>query len=292
MSYRIITDTSANLPESLAAEYGLTVIPFKYYIDGKEHTCLNTAAFNGKEYYDLIRNGKKITTSQINPQDFIDVFEPILRSEEDVLFVSMSSGISGSYNSSCVAAEELKAMYPEREIITIDTMGASLGEGLAAIKAAEYKSQGFGITETAQYIRGLCRRMYQVFTVDDLMHLKRTGRLSGTAAFVGTMLQIKPLLKGNEKGQIVNFDKRRGRRNAIKAMAEKYDILAVTPEEQVIGIAHADCPEDAEYLTELLSKNRPPKKILNVCYEPVTGSHVGPAALALFFEGSDDVRWK
>lgn len=292
MSFKIFTDTSANLPTSLVEKDAIGVIPFPYYVKGEEMRCTDTASFDGKAFYDMMRDGEKVTTSQITPQHYIDAFTPILEEGEDVLFVSMSSGISGSYNSSEVACETLRKQFPERKVITVDTLGASLGEGIPALWADACRKKGMDIEETAEYLRRRCKKVCQIFVVDDLIYLKRTGRLSGAAMVVGKVLGIKPLLTGNEKGQIVNFGKCRGKRNALIALAEKYDELVFEPEKQIVGIAHADCEEDAKFLATLIRRNKPPKKLVSVMYEPVTGSHVGPGTVALFFEGDEDVRLK
>lgn len=291
-TFAIFTDTSANLPTQLLAKHHIHVLPFQYIIDGNAHTCMDTDAFDGASFYGAIRAGTQVTTSQITPQLYIDGMSPALESGMDVLFVGMSSGISGSFRSAELAAEELRAMFPRRSIRLVDTLAASLGEGIPVLRAASYRAEGKSLAETADLLLADCKRICQVFTVDDLMHLRRGGRLSGVTAIVGTVLHIKPLLKGNEQGQIVTFGKVRGRKSSIEALAKRYEALVEHPETQIIGIAHADCPEDAAYLCELLRQNRPPKEILLVDYEPVTGSHVGPGALALFFMGGEDVRSK
>ena len=292
MSFRILTDTSANLPTPMLDENDIGVIPFYYYVDGVEHTCLDTESFDGKSYYDHIRKRGRVTTSQINPQVYADFMETYLKKGEDVLYISMSSGISGSFNSACIGAEMLREKYPERDIRLVDTLGASLGEGIPVLKAVEWKNQGLVLPEVERRLNHLCKCMYQIFSVDDLMHLKRTGRLSNAAAIVGMVLQIKPLLKGNEKGQIVCIAKERGRKKAIQALAKRYADFVVDPSRQIVGIAHADCQADADYLAQLLREAAPPREILTVMYEPVTGSHVGPDTLALFFAGDEDVRSK
>ncbi len=292
MAFVIITDTPANIDTQVAKENNIMVIPFSYYIDGKEYTCSDTDTFNAKEYYDSIRNGMKVTTSQINPQQYVDYMEPILKEGNDILFIGLSSGISGSYESACIAKAQLRGEYPERSIQFIDSLGAGLGEGLLALRAAKCRDNGMDLDETKARIVKFRNRMYQVFIVDDLMHLRRTGRLSNSSAMIGTVLNIKPLLKGNEKGQIVAFGKVRGRRQAIKALAEKYATLVNNPQAQLVGISHADCEEDALQLKELLERKCAPKEIMIVKHEPVTGSHIGPGSLALFFEGDDEVRGK
>ena len=290
MSFRIVTDTSANLPTELLEQYEIPVLPFNYSIDGKEANCLDTRAFDGKAFYDAIRDGAKVTTSQISPQHYEDMFRPMLEKGEKVLFVGMSSGISGSFHCAQIAREDLLEDFPDTQIELVDTLGASLGEGLLVLRAAELRDSGMPLSEAAALLREQRERICQIFTVDDLMHLRRGGRLSNVKAVVGTMLRIKPILKGNEQGQIVAFAKCRGRRKAIEALAERYADWVRNAQEQTVGIAHADCPEDAEYLISLLNKKHPPKSILNVCYEPVTGSHVGPGTLALFFEACEGVR--
>lgn len=290
MSYTIVTDTSSNLPTRIVRESGLEVVPFMYYIDGKENVCLDTESFNGDVFYDMIRDGARVTTSQITPQQYLDCFEPILKAGNDVIFVSMSSGISGSCASANIAADMLREKYPERKIKIIDTRAASLGEGLVALMAARLREAGDGIEKAAEQLNAMSQRICQIFTVDDLMHLRRGGRLSNLSAIVGTVLHIKPLLKGNNEGKIVAIAKVRGRKRSIEAIAEKYDKLVREPQRQIVGIAQAGCREDADYLAQLLMRNNPPKEILKVEYEPVTGSHVGPGALALFFEGDEQVR--
>ena len=292
MSFTIVTDTSANLPTPLLNRHGIAAIPFTYIVNGREMNCLDTEAFNGSAYYGAMRNGINVSTSQINPQAYIDCIEPLLAAGEDVLFVGMSSGISGSYQSAQLAMSQLKESYPDRQFRLVDTLGASLGEGILVIKAVEYRAAGLSLDECSRRLLRLRRNMCQIFMVDDLMFLKKTGRLSGTAALVGTVLQIKPLLKGNEKGQIVTFAKARGRRKAIETLAKRYDELVENASDQIVGIAHADCERDADLLATMLMKNHPPKEIMTVMYEPVTGSHVGPGTLALFFLGGEDVRSK
>ncbi|MDD3920671.1 MAG: DegV family protein, partial [Eubacteriales bacterium] len=243
MSYSIVTDTSANLPNELLVQQGVSVVPFSYYVEGEECTCEDTAAFDGAGYYNAIRTGTRVTTSQINPQRYIDCLRPLLEAGQDILYVGMSSGISGSYASAELAAQELQPAFPARSIRLVDTYSASLGEGLLVIKAAACRAQGMELNEVAALLLSLRGRMCQVFTVDDLMHLRRSGRISNITAVAGTVLKIKPLLKGDELGRIVNFGKVIGRRRAVEALAARYEALVELPEAQTGGIAHAGCPE-------------------------------------------------
>ena len=181
----------------------------------------------------------------------------------------------------------LERDFPERSFYMLDTMAASLGEGIAVLKAIEYRAQGMSISENYQALTALCRRICQVFTVEDLRHLQRTGRISNAAAIIGTVLRIQPILKGNERGQIVSVGKVRGGRNAIRALADKYNELVRDPQDQIVGIAHADNEDGARYLLGRLHEKGLTGHDLTVCYEPVTGAHVGPGAVALFFFGRD-----
>lgn len=288
--FRIVTDTSSNLPTAYLQAGNITVIPFTFHTESGEQSCMDTASFDAKAFYTAMRNGEKVTTSQIPPQRFVDNIRPMLENGEDVLFVSMSSGISGSYASSKIAANQLAEEFPERKMLTVDTYSASLAEGIVVMRAVECRKEGLSIDETYQILRALRHRIAQIFTVGDLRYLKRTGRLSNLEAAVGTVLQIKPLLKGDPQGKIVCFAKVRGRQRAIEEMAKRYEELVVSPETQTVCISHADCEADAQILASMLRRSKPPKDILIVDYEPVTGSHVGPGALALFFVSDDNVR--
>ena len=221
MSFIILTDTSANLPSPLLKEHDISVIPYHYFIGEKKYSCLDTEGFDGQKFYKAMRMGADIKTSAINFQSYIDFFGKFLEQGRDILFISMSSGISSSFSCAEVAKKELAEKYPDREILLVDTIGASLGEGIFALKAAEYRDAGFSIQKTHQRLEKEKKRMYQVFTVDDLMYLRKTGRLTGSAAVIGNMLQVKPILKGNENGEIVNFSKVIGRKKAIDMLAQQ-----------------------------------------------------------------------
>lgn len=292
MSFAIYTDTSANIPTPLAAERQLGVVPLSYILNGENQESLDTEAFDYAAYYDQMRAGAKITTSQVNPQKYMDYMEPALKQGLDILFVGMSSGVSGSFSSAVSAREQLLEMYPERNIRLVDSLGASLGEGLLVLKGADCRDSGMSLDETADYLDQVRNNVYQIFTVDDLMHLRRGGRLAGAVALIGTLLNIKPLLKGDENGKIVNFGKVRGRKAVISQLAQRYENLAVNPEQQLVGISHCGCPEDAQALADLICAKHAPRQIMIVNHEPVTGSYLGPGALALYFDGAENVRLK
>ena len=290
MSYAIMTDTSANLPTPLLRAKGLRVVPFTYTVFGRDYQCLDTERFEAEGFYNAMRRGVEVQTSLVRPAQFEDAFRAVLEAGEDLLFVGMSSGISDSHQCAVLAAETMREAFPDRRIRLVDSLAASLGEGLLVLEALRLRDEGRSLDAAADELELLRKRICQVFTVDDLMFLRKGGRLSNAAAVVGTVLQIKPLLRGDEGGRIVSFAKVRGRKRSIEALAEQYEALADAPETQTVGIAHAGCPQDAAALRHLLLRARPPKRILTVDYEPVTGSHVGPGALALFFRGGEGAR--
>lgn len=292
MSFSIITDTSANLQSNHIKDNDITIIPFSYYMDGAEAICLEAEGFDSANFYQQMRNNVRVTTSQINPQRYLEHMEPLLKEGKDILFVGMSSGISGAYSSSLIAATQLREEYPDRKIYTIDSLGASLGEGLVVFKAIECRAKGMTIEETYEYLNKFRHNICQIFTVDDLKYLQMGGRISNATAFTANLLNIKPLLKGNENGQIVTFGKTRGRKRTIEAILKKYEELSAHHDDMVVGISNADCIEDAKYLADMVNKINPPKEIIIVDHEPVTGSYLGPGALALFFEGTEGSRLK
>lgn len=283
MSFAILTDTSANLPSALMEEQQIQAVPFYYIEDGQEKTCRNIDAFDDEAYYRALKEGKRVTTSMINEDGYVSAMEPLLQAGQDVLAVCMSSGISGACASAQAAARTLSQRYPQRQIQVVDTLGASLGEGLIALEGARLRAQGKTLSQTAQALEAMVGQMRQVFTVDDLMFLQRGGRISRLSAVLGSVLHVKPLLIGDGAGKIVVASKCRGRKAAIRAMAEELKAHIVNARDQVIGIAHAFCREEANALASLIRESCGEVRILLVKYEPVTGAHVGPGALALFY---------
>lgn len=288
--FAIFTDTSANLPTPWLQQHGVQAVPLSYVIGGKEYFCTDTEAFDGDTFFQELREATEVSTSQVPPQRYIDCFTPALERGEDILFVGMSSGISGSFNAAVMAAQMLRSDFPERQIRLIDTLAASLGEGIFVMDAVALRDAGKSLDETAELLDCAQQSMYQVVVLDDLKFLHRTGRVSGKAAVVGTVLNIKPLLKGNSEGQLVVCGKARGKKHALRELAERYALLCENAGEQTVGIAYTDCPEDAEALAGMIRKSHRPKELLVVQYEPVTGSHVGPGTVALFFKGANGVR--
>ena len=281
---QLFTDTSANLPVEIIDEYGIEVVPFSYTIDGVEY--IPEREFDGKAFYAAMRAGGEVKTSMVNAGTFIERFKAALDAGKDVLYIGMSGGISGTANAALMAKQELDEEYPDRKIIVIDTLAASLGEGLFVIKAAEQLKDGVALDKIEEDIRAQVPSMCQSFTVDDLKYLKKTGRVSGAAAIIGNVLSIHPILIGDYEGKIVVKSKVRGMKRTLDALAERYAELALSKTE-TIGIAHADNEEGKAYLVQRLRDKGLTGKCLSVCYEPVTGSHVGPGTVALFFFGTD-----
>lgn len=281
---QLFTDTSANLPVEIIDEYGIEVVPFSYTIDGVEY--IPEREFDGKAFYAAMRAGSEVKTSMVNTGTFIERFKTALDAGKDVLYIGMSGGISGTANAALMAKQELDEEYPDRKIVVIDTLAASLGEGLFVIKAAEQLKDGVALNKIEENIRAQVPSMCQSFTVDDLKYLKNTGRVSGAAAIIGNVLSIHPILIGDYEGKIVVKAKVRGMKRTLDALAERYAELALSKTE-TIGIAHADNEEGKAYLVQRLRDKGLTGKCLSVCYEPVTGSHVGPGTVALFFFGTD-----
>ena len=284
MAFRIWTDTSANLPAPLCEKLGIGVVPFHFiHNGGPEQCCLDTEDFPYETYYADLKSGGTATTSMINSEAFREVFEREAAAGNDVLYIGMSSGISGAYGASVLAAREVEEKHPDRRIESFDTKGASLGEGLLVLAAQKFQRAGEDLQKVLRELDRLRTHMMQVFTVDDLMYLKRGGRISRMKAVIASVLNIKPILRGDEEGRIVVTDKTVGRKASIRALAD--DLIENIDEADAcgVGIAQAGCKADMESLIKRIRAKFPDLPILTVPYEPVTGSHVGPGALALFY---------
>lgn len=281
---RLFTDTSANLSPKTLKKHNIDIVHF-YYTVNDEHMEYETLdGFDGKAFYDAMRSGAEIKTSMVNIVDFMKVFEEPLKNGDDVLYIGMSSGISGTINSAQIAASELRDSYPDRAIVVFDTYAASLGEGLFVLDAANRIANGERIDNIVNELYKRREKLCQYFTVDDLEYLKRGGRISGTVALAGSLLKVKPILTGDETGHIVFNGIARGERRAISTLAEKYQKLS-RDRSLDIAIAHADNEAGALALLEELKKAGLTGNAIIEQYEPVTGGHVGPGTIALFFDG-------
>ena len=283
---KLFTDTSANLPVALLREYDIDVIPFSYTVNGVQAEYPEEADFDGKAFYDAMRGGAEVNTSMVNPALAAEHFEKALSQGMDVLYIGMSGGVSGTAQAAALAASELREKYPAAQIGTIDTYAASLGEGLQVLEAAELLRAGKPFQEVYDAILARRPHMCQFFTVDNLAYLKRTGRIFGVVALAGTVLGIKPILRGDETGHIVQCGTARGNKRAYAELAEYYG-TRVLDKTARIGIAHADNTEGVEYLMGLLREKGFAGECVTVYYEPVTGAHVGPGTVALFFYGTE-----
>ena len=286
MSFAIFTDGCSNLPGRLLRELDIRVLPCTYTVEGKPVTFSgDIEQFDAKVYYDQLRAGMDIKTSLLNTQLFIDHFRPCLEQGLDVLYVGLSSGVSGTYQASCMAAQELMEEFPGRTVRTVDSRGASLGVGILTCRGADLRAEGMDVNAAADALLEESDHLCQYFTVDDLNFLKRTGRVSGATAAIGTVLNIKPLLYGDKEGHIVARAKVRGRKKAIEAILDLYAKKAVAPEKGRVAITHGDCPEEAQLLADRVCQIAKPGDLIICPHEPFTGVHVGPGMLALYFFG-------
>ena len=286
MPFAIFVDGSSNLPGRLLRELTIEILPCSYTMNGQPSTYDGSLdSFDAHEYYDMLRQGGRVQTSLLNTQLFLDSFRPVLERGEDVLYFSMSPGISGTCHAARIAAEELLEEFPERTVRVVDSLGSGFGTGLMACKAADLRAAGKSAAETADIMDADAQNTLQFFTVDDLNFLKRTGRVSGATAMIGTVLNIKPVLWGDPNGHITARGKYRGRKKAMAAIVEEYRSRVEDAENQRVAISHGDCPEEAQALADMICAVAKPRELIIAPHEPFTGAHVGPGMLALFFHG-------
>jgi DegV family protein with EDD domain len=285
--YVIFTDSTTDLPASMADELGLRVIPLGFsFGDENYFDYLDRRDMDINKFYERIKNGEQSTTTLINTARFIENFEPVLKEGKDILFIAFSSGLSGTYQSSVVAAEELNGKYKDTKVICVDTKAASMGEGLLVYYAAKKKQEGMSIDELNQWLIDNCLKMCHWFTVDDLNHLKRGGRISGVTATLGTALNIKPVMHVDDEGHLIPVSNVRGRKKSLHALFEHMEETCTNPEDQVIFISHSNALEDAEYLGNMIKEKLHVKDVVINFVGPVIGAHTGLGTIALFFFGS------
>ena len=288
MSYTVFTDGCSNLPGRILRELSIRVLPCSYVMDGVPGVYDGDIdAFDSHGYYNKLRGGSELKTSLINSQLFTDHFRPELEQGKDVVYVGLSSGVSGTLQAARIAAMELEEEFPDRTVAVVDSLGASLGPGLLACRAADLRNEGKTAAEAKEILDGEVPTLLQFFTVDDLNFLKRTGRVSGATAAIGTVLNIKPLLWGDPTGHIVAKAKYRGRKKVIDAIVDLYATMAVDPENRRVAISHGDCPEEAQALADRISAIGKPRELIICPHEPFTGAHVGPGMLGLYFFGTE-----
>lgn len=285
-SYVIMTDSCSDMPVRLIEELDLLVIPLSHTIGGREYfNYPDERELSFSDFYEMLRKERRSTTSAINTATFISYMEPILQSGKDLIYLAFSSALSATCSASESAAAELREKYPGRKVYIVDTLCASLGQGLLVYLTALEKKKGAAIDEARDFAEKTKPHLCHWFTVDDLHHLHSGGRISKTTAVFGTMLNIKPLLHVNDEGKLESVSKVRGIGGALKALADKFAADAINPEEQTVFISHGDCPERAEELASMIKDRFPVKDIIINYIGPVIGSHSGPGTLAVFFLG-------
>ena len=283
----ILTDSSADLSADMVRDLGVQVLPLSFEMDEKiYHNYPDNREMDPHQFYELLRNGHTATTSAVNVAQYTELIEPLLQAGQDILILAFSSGLSTTFSSSAIAVDELREKYPERKLIAIDSLCASLGEGLLLYLAAKKQQSGASIDEVADYVRETIPHLCHWFTVNDLMFLKRGGRVDAATALVGTVLQIKPVMHTDDAGTLKNVTKARGRKAALKALAQKLADTAINPAEQTVFICHGDCIEDAEYTAEQIRALTPVKDIIINYVGPVIGAHTGPGVISVFFVGT------
>ena len=284
-NYKIITDSGSDLPGDMLQSLNVDKVSLSVLYRGKNRT--DSVDEGIKELYDGLRAGEVATTSAVNPEGWASVMEPVLQAGQDILVLAFSSGLSTTYQSAAIAANELMEKYPDRKICVVDTLCASLGEGLLVWYACRKRDEGMELEALRDWVEENKLHLCHWFTVDDLMFLKRGGRVSATTALVGTMLQIKPVLHVDDEGHLINVAKARGRKASIEALAKKAAELGAGYGNETMFISHGDCREDAEYLASVLKEKCGVKEVIIGYVGAVIGSHAGPGVLALFFMGKN-----
>ena len=284
--YVIFTDSTGDLTPELVEEMNVAVLPMTFMMgDQVYHNYPDNRELSPKAFYDKLRAGGSSTTSQVTMGEFTDAFTRVLEQGKDVLYLGFSSGLSGTYQASRLVAGDLSEQFPDRRILCIDSLQASMGEGLFCYLVAMFAKTGASLDEVADYARTLAPEICAWFTVDDLMFLKRGGRLSGAAAVAGTLLGIKPVLHVDDEGHLIAMEKVRGRRASLDGLVKHFKETAIDPAEQTIFVSHGDCLADAQYVADKIEAIG----VKRICINdigPVIGAHSGPGTVALFWRGT------
>ena len=284
----LMTDSSADLSQEMVQELGVTVLPLSFTIQGKVYRHYpDNREMDLPLFYDMLRAGELATTSAVNVAEYTQAVEPILQEKKDVLILAFSSGLSSTYQASVLAAEELREKYPDRKIYTVDTLCASLGQGLLVYLAVQEQRKGRSIEEVRDWAESTKLHLCHQFTVDDLHFLKRGGRISATTAVVGSMLQIKPVLHVDNEGRLINIGKARGRQASLKALVDKMEKTVTEEGKKTVFISHGDCRKDAVAVADMVRERFGTQDIRINYVGPVIGAHSGPGTLALFYLGTE-----
>ncbi len=282
----IVTDSSADLSADLVKELEVEVLPLRFTIKGKTYRNYpDNRDMDPKKFYQMIRDGEMGTTAAVNMSEYVELLEPILAAGKDVLVLAFSSGLSTTCNSFQIAARDLSGQYPDRKVYAVDTLCASLGQGMLVYQAAKLRQAGKTIDEVRDWAEEYKFHQCHWFTVNDLFHLKRGGRVSAATAIVGTMLQIKPVLHMDNEGHLINMSKARGRKASLLALVDKVAELGVDPAEQTMFICHSACLDDARFIADELQRRSGVKEVIINRIGPVIGAHTGPGCISVFFTG-------
>ena len=282
----LFTDSTCDLTPELVAEMDVNVLPMNFMLDGKAYRNYpDNRELAPHDFYEALRQGGASTTSQVTMGEFTDAFTPVLEAGKDILYFGFSSGLSGTYQASRLVGSELSEKFPDRRIVCVDSLQASMGEGLFCYAVAMLRNSGASLDECVEFIEKETQHYCAWFTVDDLMFLKRGGRLSGAAAVAGTLLGIKPVLHVDEAGCLIPMAKVRGRRASLDALVKHFESDATDYAQQTVFISHGDCEEDAQYVADKI-KAFGVKRVCINDIGPVIGAHSGPGTVALFYHGS------
>ena len=287
-AYIIVTDSAADMSAAMVEELGVAVLPLSFTMEDHVYEDYpDRRDMPIEQFYGLLREGKMATTAAVNVAQYTEMLEPLLQAGKDVLVLAFSSGLSTTYNSSAIAVEDLREKYPQRKIFTVDTLCASLGQGLLVWYAAHLQKEGKRIEEVRDWVEAYKLNLCHWVAVDDLAHLKRGGRISATTAFVGGMLNIKPIIHVDNEGHLINMGKVRGRVPSLKHIVDEMEKRVTEPETQTIFISHSDCLEDAKIVGEEVKRRFGVKDVVYNHIGPVIGAHTGPGTVALFFMGTE-----
>ena len=284
-NYIITTDTTTDLPEDYIKKHDLGIMSLTYTLEGTTYSKDNP--LDVRLFYEKMRNGSMPTTSQVNHENAKNIFLPYLKDGYDILHIAFSSGLSGSYNSTRIAAEELSEEFPDRKITIIDSLAASLGEGLLVHKAVILKEQGADLDTVADWVEQNKLHIVHNFTVDDLFHLHRGGRVSKATAILGTMINVKPILHVDDEGHLIALSKVRGRKKSLQALVDSMEkqMGAYRSQNDIVFISHGDSLADAQYVADLVKQRFGIESFLINYVGPTIGAHSGPGTIALFYMG-------
>ncbi|MCL1918828.1 MAG: DegV family protein [Peptococcaceae bacterium] len=287
-NYVIITDSASDIPAPLVQDFDITLIPLQFTINETDYyDDPLDRKLPPEDFFALMRQGHQAQTAQVTANQFIAVFEPILQRGQDILYLGFSSKISGTYDSSALASQELAAKYPDRTLLTLDTKAASMGLALMVDLAVQQKKKGMSVQELYDWVKAQLPHLCHWFTVDDLVYLRRGGRVSAVASFIGTTLNIKPILHVDNEGALIPVGKVRGRKQSLESLAQKMAASCIDPEQQTVYICHADALQDAQTLEASIKSLIPVREVRLGMMGSTIGAHAGPGTIALFFIGQE-----